>query len=284
MSKPERFLQAQEDITPGGWAILGAPLDETGSYRKGAGGGPDAIRRASDCLEEYCPISDRSLGDPPFADLGDLEFPSGDLAGAQQVIGRGVAAILDAGARPLLLGGEHSVSVAAIAETAARYDDLCVVQFDAHADLRDSYDNTPLSHACVMRRALELIPSPNLFQLGIRSGTKEEWKWMRKHHTVYPAKPEAVELVCERIGKRPVYLSLDLDILDPSILPGTGSPEPGGPDYRKFEMLLFAMRSLNIVAADVVELAPDLDPSGVSAVVAAKVLRGILTIPSPGAN
>lgn len=278
MSTFEYFLRAQNDLIPGGWAILGVPLDETGSYRKGAGGGPDAIRHASDCLEEYCPISDRSLGDPPFADLGNLELPPGDCSGAQEVIARGVANILDRGAHPMLLGGEHSVSMAAIAQTAARLEDLCVLQFDAHADLRPTYGSTPLSHACVMRRALEVVGASNLFQVGIRSGTKEEWEWMRSHHTVYPAKQEAVELVRERIGARPVYLSLDLDILDPSVVPGTGTPEPGGPDYREFERLLFTLTSLNIVAADVVELAPALDPSGVSAVVAAKVVRGLLSL------
>jgi agmatinase len=278
MSTFEYFLRAQDELIPGGWAILGVPLDETGSYRKGAGGGPDAIRQASDCLEEYCPISDHSLGSPPFADLGNLALPSADCAGAQEVIARGVADILDRGAHPMLLGGEHSVSVAAIAETAARHEDLCVLQFDAHADLRHTYDSTPLSHACVMRRALEVVGSSNLFQVGIRSGTKEEWGWMRAHHTMYPAEQEAVRLVCERIGGRPVYLSLDLDILDPSILPGTGTPEPGGPDYREFERLLFSLLSLNIVAADVVELAPALDPSGVSAVVAAKVVRSLLSL------
>ncbi len=271
-----RYLCAENKLRFGEWAILGAPLDETGSYRRGAGKGPDAVRAASDSLEEYCPVLDNDLSDCHFADIGNISLPKGDLEGSQKAIAEAVAEVFSDGAKPLMLGGEHSVSMAAIRETAHRYEDLCVVQFDAHADLRDSYDDTPLSHACVMRRVLEDVPSYNMFQVGIRSGTREEWTWMREHRTIYPATPEAVKSIVETISGRPVYLTIDLDILDPSIVPGTGTPEPGGVSYAVFEKLLLELRSLNLVAADVVELAPELDPSGVSAVVAAKIVRSLL--------
>ncbi len=273
-----RYLCAKREPVKGAWTILGVPLDETGSYRRGAGKGPEAVREASDSLEEYCPVLDADLSENRFADIGDILLPRGDLQGSQKAIADAFANLFSAGAKPLMLGGEHSVSMAAIRETAKRFEDLCVLQFDAHADLRDTYDSTPLSHACVMRRVLENVPDSNMFQIGIRSGTQEEWQWMREHRTVFPASPEALRDIVQRVAGRPVYLTIDLDVLDPSIMPGTGTPEPGGLTYAEFERLLLELRPLNLVAADVVELAPDLDPSGVSAVVAAKIVRSLLLL------
>jgi len=276
MKKNKPYLCSQSELVSGGWALLGAPLDETGSYKKGASGGPDAIRRASDCLEEYCPVCDNSLEDIAFADLGNVKMPYKELEKAQNNIGQAVTSILDKNARPLLLGGEHTVSVAAIKELAKRNEELCVIQLDAHADLRQTYDNTPLSHACAMRRALDVIDPANLFQVGIRSGTREEWQWMRSHYTVYPPTIEAIKVICDKVGNKPVYLTIDLDVLDPSVMPGTGTPEPGGISYQELEQMLFTIKTLNIVAADVVELAPLLDFNAISEVVAAKVVRSLL--------
>ena len=271
-----RYLCAQKEIVKGSWTIVGAPLDETGSYKRGACDGPNAIREASHSLECYCPLIDRDLSDRPFADIGNMAFLPGLLEEAQDIIAKAIRDIFEFDAHPLMLGGEHTISVAAIKEAASRYDELVVVQLDAHADLRETYDSTPLSHACVMRRVLECVDSSHIFQIGIRSGTREEWQWMREHQTVHPATKDGANHIVSVIGNRPVYLTVDLDILDPSIMPGTGTPEPGGPNYSELERILKLLMSLNIVAADVVELAPSLDSSGVSAVVAAKIVRSLL--------
>lgn len=271
------YLEASKELIPGGWALLGVPLDMTTSFHQGTDHGPRELRVASDNLEDYCPICDASLQDRPFADLGDLEFTQDmDLSQRLMRVGEATATVLDHGARPLLLGGEHSLSAPAVVAVLERHPDLCVIQFDCHADLRESYGGTPHSHASVMRRIVETVPVERVFQLGIRSGTREEWSFMREHATVYPATMEAATRVASAVGHRPVYLTIDLDVLDSSVLPGTGTPEPGGIDYKTLESILIALSSLNIVAADAVELSPPMDPSGVSNVVAAKVVRTML--------
>jgi len=270
------FLDAQATADPGAWTFFGAPFDSTSSFRPGSRLGPTALRQASEVLESYCPLADRELAETGFGDAGDLELPMGDSGAALAIIGEGTAEILAAGHRPLLLGGEHLVSLPAIRETAAVHPELCLIHLDAHADLREDYLGVRLSHATVMRRVLETIPVDRFFQLGIRSGTREEWNWMRANRTLCPANPGAARRIAAAIGDRPVYLSIDLDILDPSVLPGTGTPEPGGLCFAALDELLRGWRGLRLVGADVVELNPTCDPSGASAVVAAKLLRTLL--------
>jgi len=271
------YLEGRRDLIPGGFALLGVPLDMTTCYHQGTGDGPRGIRLASDNLEDYCPVSDRSLLDRPFSDVGDVDF-AGLMTIEERLarVGESVSALLDLHVRPLLMGGEHSLSAPAIRSCYAAYPDLCVIQFDCHADLRPEYLGSVHSHASVMARVLEFLPVDRLFQVGIRSGTREEWAFMRQQQTVCPATPGAMRRILDRIGPRPVYITVDLDVLDSSVLPGTGTPEPGGISYSTMEALILDLAALKIVGADVVELAPPLDPTGVSSVVAAKVLRTML--------
>jgi agmatinase len=271
------YLEGRDELVPGGFALLGVPLDMTTCYHQGTGEGPRGIRQASDNLEDYCPVSDRSLLDRPFSDVGDVNFGAVDsIQERLDRVGESVSRLLGSHVRPLLLGGEHSISAPAIRSCLAVYPDLCVIQFDCHADLRPEYLGSVHSHASVMARVLEFLPAGRLFQVGIRSGTREEWTFMRQHDTVYPATEEAASRIRAKVGSRPVYITVDLDVLDSSVLPGTGTPEPGGISYSTMEALILDLASLRIVGADVMELAPPLDPSGVSSVVAAKVVRTIL--------
>ncbi len=270
------FLSAAEESSEGAWALVGAPFDATSSYRAGSREGTVALRLASQAVEEYCPISDRSLDETGFVDLGDITLPIGDTALALGCIREAIDTAWARGLKPLLLGGEHTVSLPAIEAAAAHHPDLCLLHLDAHADLREDYLGVELSHACVIRRALESLAPERLFQFGIRSGTRDEWRFMRAHDTLRPATREAAAALVEQLRGRPVYLTLDLDVLDPSVLPGTGTPEPGGLSFRELDDLLRELTHADIVAADVVELSPGLDGSGVSSVTAAKILRTLL--------
>jgi agmatinase len=185
-------------------------------------------------------------------------------------------AVLDLGLAPLMLGGEHSISSGAVAAVAQRHPDLVLVQLDAHADLRQSWLGARHSHACAMRRCLEVLPSGELRQIAIRSGTREEFQELHATGRLVPIAAMAEALAPLR--GRPLYLTVDLDWFDPAVLPGTGTPEPGGFHWPQFAELVEELRHHRLVAADVVELAPQLDPSGVSAVLAAKVTRSLLLL------
>jgi len=275
--KREAFLEA--DVGPfgsGDWVIVGAPLEETASYGGGMSGAPAAIRSASDCLEDYCPIADRSLQDVSVFDIGDIPTDMVPYPKNLEFIRNAISKVVTKGGRPLLLGGEHTVTVPAVEAVLKRNDDLCFVQLDAHADLRDDYDGDTYSHACVARRVADLIGPKRMFQAGVRSGTREEWAWMRKHRTLYSCRPQSIDKLMKEVGARPVYLTLDLDILDPSVLPGTGTPEPGGISYQGLDQIVRKLGQLTVVGADVVELSPALDPSGVSSVTASKIVRTML--------
>lgn len=259
-------------------ALLGAGFDGTASFRPGARFGPSAIRAASDGIETYSPYLRRDLvEDCAVADRGDLELPPGDTDAVLRAIGDGVRAVLDDDCVPFLLGGEHLVTLPALQAVAERHEDLCVLHLDAHADLRDDYLGNPLSHATVLRRVAEVAGFDRLRQVGIRSGTREEFALMERHGTLVPSFARTdLEAAIASFEDRPIYVTCDLDVFDPAHLPGTGTPEPGGIDFHAFVTLLKLLDGKNIVAADVVELAPMLDPSGCSAVLAAKVVRELL--------
>jgi agmatinase len=250
--------------------ILGAPFDSTTSFRPGSRFGPPAIREASYGLETFSPAQNADLEDCSFMDLGDLELPFGDPNPALALIEEKVQGIISLGRVPFLLGGEHLVSLGAIRAAAQAHPGLTVVQLDAHADLRDDYLGQKLSHATVMRRVHELLGDHALRQIGVRSCTREEFPLVNDLRSI----PENIAL---RMGARPCYLTCDLDVLDPSVLPGTGTPEPGGMAFQELtDILVTCITRLNIVGIDVVELAPNLDSTGVSAVVGAKVVRECL--------
>lgn len=266
-------LEAPHDIR-----IIGVPFDGTVSFRPGARFGPAAIRDASDGIETYSPYLDIDLESVRYADSGDLELPMGSTAPVLSIIREAVADCLNDETIPFLLGGEHLISLPAIGAIFEQYPDLVVVQLDAHADQRDDYLGVELSHACVMRRVSEIIGDTNIRQLGIRSGTRFEYEQMRDFGTLTTFRPDDVSGLIEWIGDRPVYLTVDLDVFDPACLPGTGTPEPGGIDWWTFQRFIKVMRGCKIVGLDAVELAPQLDTSGCSAVLAAKCIREMLLV------
>ena len=257
--------------------LFGVPYDGTTSFRPGTRFGPAAIREVSNGLETYCPQLDRDLDDLAFADLGAVDIPFGAPEPVVEAVRESTEAVLNLGLRPLMLGGEHSISSGAVAAVAARYPDMVMVQLDAHADLRDSWLGSRYSHACAMRRCLEVLPSQQLFQLAIRSGTRTEFEELRSSGRLI-ADIGALAAALDPLQGRPMYLTVDLDWFDPSVLPGTGTPEPGGFFWPDFAELVAVLQQHRLVAADVVELAPQLDPSGVSSVLAAKVTRSLLLL------
>jgi agmatinase len=259
------------------WVLVGLPYDGTCSYRPGTRFGPEAIRAASWGLEVYSPIQNATLDKVAYFDAGELEFPLGNRDAILTIIRENAHDVVSAGKRWLGLGGEHLVTFPVIESYVKKYPDLAVLHFDAHADLRDDYMGEKLSHATVLRRVTDLVGPESLVQIGIRSGPQEEFEWMRKHGTLLESRDDLPRALA-RLEGRPVFLTIDLDVLDPSIMSGTGTPEPGGLSYREFTEWLLPFRHLNFVGADVVELSPHYDPSGVSNVVAAKVVREVMLL------
>ena len=256
--------------------LFGVPYDGTTSFRPGTRFGPAAIREVSTGLESYCPQLDLDLEDLAFADLGAVAIPHGAPEPVLAAVEQATEAVLDLGLAPLMVGGEHSISSGAVAAVARRHPDLVLVQLDAHADLRQEWLGSQHSHACAMRRCLEVLPSGTLRQIAIRSGTRAEFEELRSSGRLVAIERMAEALIPLR--GRPLYLTVDLDWFDPAVLPGTGTPEPGGFHWADFAVLVEELSHHRLVAADVVELAPQLDPTGVSAVLAAKVVRSLLLL------
>lgn len=273
----EVFMACEADYADARTVLFGAPFDSTTSYRPGTRFGSAAIRRESYGVETYSPYQDRDLEDLAVMDSGDLELPFGDPRDALAMIEERAAAILDDGKRPFLIGGEHLVTLGAVRAAAARYPDLHIVHFDAHADLRDDYLGVQLSHACVLHRCWELTGDGRIHQFGIRSGTREEFQWGSAHVHTQKFNFEGLGRTVEQLRGKPVYFTLDLDVLDPSVFPGTGTPEPGGVSFEALRIAATLVCSqLNIVGCDVNELCPHYDQSGVSTAVACKIVREML--------
>ena len=257
-------------------ALFGVPYDGTTSFRPGTRFGPAAIREVSTGLETYCPQLDRDLEDIAYADIGAVEIPYGDPQPVVDAVRHATSSVLAAGMKPLMLGGEHSISSGAVAAVAEQHPDLVLVQLDAHADLRNEWLGSHHSHACAMRRCLEVLPSQQLLQIAIRSGTSEEFKELRRSDRLI-----SVQDIPKRMNAlrgRPIYLTVDLDWFDPAVMPGTGTPEPGGFIWNDFAAVIKELRHHSLMGADVVELAPQLDSSGISSVLAAKVTRSLLLL------
>ncbi|MBX2860373.1 MAG: agmatinase [Vampirovibrio sp.] len=257
--------------------IVGLPYDGTCSYRPGSRFAPQAIREASYGLETYSPISKKDLENIRFYDGGDLSFPFGNRDETLAIIRKNAQAVVTAGKKWVGIGGEHLVTLPAVEAYLDKYPDLAILHFDAHGDLRDDYMGEKLSHATVIRRVADRVGPERLVQIGIRSGPQEEFDWMHQHRTLLE-QIEQVPIGREKLKHHPVFLTIDLDVLDPSVLPGTGTPEPGGMQFTELMSWLMAFKGLNFVGADVIELAPDYDASGVSTAVATKVLREVLLL------
>jgi agmatinase len=268
------FIGAESSYGEAGVVLFGAPYDSTTSFRPGTRFGPAAMRSESFGIETYSPYQDRDLEDIRVHDAGDLELPFGAPDRALDMIEGKAAAILADGKVPFLLGGEHLVTLGSVRAAARRFPGLRIIHFDAHADLREDYLGMTLSHACVMRRCHDLLGDGRIWQFGIRSGTREEFAFMKAGHVVTePFTLKTLRQVSFPEGT-PVYLTVDMDVLDPSEFPGTGTQEAGGV---RFADLLAALRDVlarfRVVALDNVELSPPIDPTGRSTALACKLLR-----------
>ena len=283
----ETFIACDAEYSDARVVIFGAPFDSTTSYRPGARFGSAAIRHESYGIETYSPYLDRDLAEPDangvydgirVFDSGDIELPMGSSQMALDAISQRTAQILDDKKIPLMLGGEHLVTLGAFREVAQRYPDVHIIHFDAHCDLRQDYLGVELSHACVIRRCHDIIGDGRIHQFGIRSGDRFEWQFAREGHTdMHPFRLDDVPAMADELAGCPVYFTIDLDVLDPSIFPGTGTPEAGGVSFNALrEAIVTVCQKCNVVAIDVNELAPNLDISGVSTAVACKLVRELL--------
>ncbi len=270
------FLGCDTPYEAADTVLIGAPYDSTTSYRPGTRFASRTMRAESYALETYSPYLDADIEDYAICDGGDLELCFGDPAKALRGIEERIARILEDGKRPVMLGGEHLVTLGAVRAAARKYPGLCILHFDAHTDLREDYLEATLSHATVLRRIWDIVGDGRIFQFGIRSGTREEFLWSREHVHLQKYDFTGLEKTVRHLEGRPVYFTLDLDVLDPSVFPGTGTPEPGGVDFLQLLQAVYAVCGLNIVACDLVELSPVYDPSGASTAVALKILRELL--------
>ena len=268
------FIGADSAYAEANVVLFGAPYDSTTSFRPGTRFGPAAVRSESFGIETYSPYQDRDLEEIRVHDAGDLELPFGAPDRALGMIEEKTATIIADGKVPFLLGGEHLVTLGAVRAAAKRFPDLRIIHFDAHADLREDYLGVTLSHACVIRRCHDLLGDGRIWQFGIRSGTREEFAFMKAGHVV--TEPFTLKTLPQVSFPEwtPVYLTVDMDVLDPSEFPGTGTQEAGGV---RFAELLAALRDVlarfRVVALDNVELSPPIDPTGRSTALACKLLR-----------
>lgn len=272
----ETFIGCDAEYEESKIVLFGAPFDSTTSFRPGARFGSAAMRHESFGLETYSPYQDKDLTDYAVFDSGDLELCFGSAEAALADIEAHAETILQDDKLPLLIGGEHLVTLGSVRAAARKYPDLHIIHFDAHADLRDDYLGAKLSHACVIRRCHDILGDGRIHQFCIRSGDREEFRFAREHTDMHPLTLDGLKETVEALGDTPVYFTIDLDCLDPSVFPGTGTPEAGGISFLELLNAIRTVAKANVVAADVNELAPMLDTTGVSTATACKVLRELL--------
>ncbi len=274
----ETFIGCDSGYNESKIVLWGAPFDSTTSFRPGARFGSAAIRHESFGIETYSPYQDKDLTDIKVFDCGDLELCFGSSESALNDIEEQTEKILNDGKLPIMIGGEHLVTYGAVKAVFKKYPELRIIHFDAHADLRDDYLGVKLSHACVLRRCHGLVGDGKIHQFCIRSGERDEFKFAASHTDMHKFNFDGLKEVCEELSKNntPVYFTIDLDCLDPSVFCGTGTPEAGGVNFAQLLDAILTVSKTNIVGADVNELAPMLDASGASTAVACKVLRELI--------
>ncbi|MFQ5840446.1 MAG: agmatinase [Candidatus Methylomirabilales bacterium] len=258
--------------------LVGFPLDLTPCYRRGVKLGPDKIRWAGEAIEDYSLLLGRDVREVPVTDRGNLDLPPGDLQASLKLIEERATEILAVGTPLVALGGEHLVTLPLLRAAHQRYPDLVVLHLDAHADLADAFVGQRHTHGTVMRRATEFLGRQRIVQVGIRSADREEAEYAREWVHQFPGGPGNANQVRGLLEGRPVYVTLDLDLLDPAHAPGVSTPEPGGWTVRELLDFLAVLRGLDVVAMDLVELCPPYDPGDVTAIVAAKLLRDSLLL------
>ncbi|MCY6958063.1 agmatinase [Clostridium brassicae] len=256
--------------------VFGSPFDGTTSFRPGTRFAPNIMRNESYGLETYSPYLDKDLECVNVFDAGDLEFPFGNTEKVLNLIYEFASEIVRDDKTPVMIGGEHLVSLPAINAVYEKYNHMYLIHFDAHTDLREDYMGEKLSHASVIKRVWDFLGDNKIYQFGIRSGEKTEFEWAKEHTNLTKFSCDGLAEAVKEIGNSPVYITIDLDVLDPSIFSGTGTPEPGGITFKEMVEAINLMKDLNIVGADIVELSPQYDTSGVSNAVACKILRELV--------
>ena len=274
----ETFIGCDSEYSEAKIALFGAPFDSTTSFRPGARFGSAAIRHESFGIETYSPYQDKDLLDKKVFDCGDLELSFGSPEAALSDIEEQTRTILNDGKLPLMIGGEHLVTLGAFKAVFEKYPDVQIVHFDAHCDLRDDYLGVSLSHACVLRRCFDLVGDGRIHQFCIRSGERDEFLFAKEHTDMHKFNFDGLKEVCEELAMNntPVYFTIDLDCMDPSVFCGTGTPEAGGVSFTELLGAILTVSKTNIVGADINELAPMLDASGASTAVACKTLRELI--------
>ena len=273
----QTFIACDSEYDDAKIVLFGAGFDGTTSFRPGTRFAPAVIRNESFGIETYSPYQNKDMTDYSYFDSGDLELPFGSVRRTIADIAQRSDQILSDEKMPFMIGGEHLVTLGSVMAVKEKFDDLYIVHFDAHADLRDEYLGQPLSHACVLRRCWELVGDNHIFQFGIRSGDRDEFYFADEHTEMHKFSFEGLEETVEKLKGKNVYFTLDLDVLDPSIFPGTGTPEAGGVTFEELRRAVTLVCSkLDIVGCDVNELSPTYDQSGVSTAVACKVIREML--------
>lgn len=278
------FMSMDDSYEESKLVVFGAGFDGTTSNRPGTRFASSSMRPEFYGLETYSPILDLDMDDYKICDIGDLELSIGNTDTVLNEIYEGTKSIIKDNKVPFMIGGEHLVTLPAFKAVHEKYNDLYVLHFDAHTDLREEYNNNENSHATVIKRIWDIVGDNKIFQFGIRSGTKEEFEFALKYkhtymetHTINTFKD-----IVDKLENKNIYLTIDLDVLDPSIFPGTGTPEPGGVTYKEFEGIFKILKNsnINLVGLDIVELSPDYDNTNVSTVTACKILRELTLIVS----
>lgn len=272
------FIGCESDYSESEIVLFGAGFDGTTSFRPGTRFAPHTIRSESFGIETYSPYQDKDMAEINVFDSGDLEFPFGNTNAVLDMITERTKEILSDDKIPFMIGGEHLVTLGSVRAVAEKYPDLHIIHFDAHTDLREEYLGEILSHASVIKRCWDIVGDNKIYQFGIRSGERYEFEFAKEHTFLTKFNTNGIEKAVEELKGKPVYLTLDLDILDPSIFPGTGTPEAGGVTFNELLNALIATTPLNIVGCDVNELSPVYDQSGVSTAVACKIIRELLLI------
>lgn len=272
-----KFIQSKANYYESKAVLVGVPMDFTVSFRPGTRMAPRKIREASYGLEEFSPYCNDSLADKSYYDAGDLDIPFGNVKKSLEIIEQAASVILKDGKIPVFIGGEHLITYPIVRQVAQKYPELKVLHFDAHADLRDTFFGEKLSHATVMRRVCECIREKHLFQFGIRSGVKEEFDFAEQYTymNLIDVKEPFLDSLKELRGY-PIYITMDIDVVDPAFAPGTGTPEPGGCSSREILEVISYFRELNIVGFDLVEVSPINDLSERTSLLAAKIIREVL--------
>ncbi|MCX0400805.1 agmatinase [Clostridium perfringens] len=272
------FIGCESEYDESSIVVFGAPFDSTTSFRPGTRFASQVMRGESWGLESYSPYQDLDLYDFNIFDGGEIELPFGNSEGALALIEDFSTKVVEDGKIPAMIGGEHLVTLGAFKGVFKKYPDVHVIHFDAHADLREDYLGQKLSHATVIHRVWDLVGDNKIFQFGIRSGEKEEFLWAKDHVYTNKFNCDTLDYALERVKDKPVYVTIDLDVLDPSVFPGTGTPEPGGIQFNELLNSILKLRGLNIVGFDINELSPQYDQTGASTAVACKVLREMLLV------